>query len=262
MRRALVPTICALPAFALAATALASPVSEFRDGLNASLDVRAATVTATGAASFKQVITDDLAAPICVPKARGTLDFDVDLANLGFPVSIPVTLVGTELSPTRVQWDASVDVNQCVEATLPDGTPINVLIRQVVVRLTGDLASSPATLEPYCVARRGVSITTVGGDAANSMDVTAYGLCLQTTFTRIDIDVRDIDAVAAGGDDPCPADTNADDSVNFSDLNVVLAQFGAQAAPGELGGDVNLDGDVNFSDLNAVLAAFGADCSD
>jgi hypothetical protein len=245
----------------LGAAALASPVSDFRDGMDASFDLVGATITSTGAAAIDEIITDDQGAPFCAPKARGTLNIDIDLINLGFPGSIPVTLVGTEISPTRVRWDASIDVNQCLDTTLPDGTPISVLIRGVVVRLTGDLSYTPSITEEFCVARRGVQIQTVGGDADNFIDVTAFALCFQASFTRIDIDVRAIDAQGRGGDDPCPADTNSDNFVNFNDLNAVLGQFGAQAAPGELVGDVNLDGAVDFGDLNAVLAAFGTSCA-
>jgi hypothetical protein len=244
----------------LGAAALASPVSDFRDGMDASFDLIGATITSTGAAEIDEVIEDSQGAPFCAPKARGTLNIDIDLLNLGFPGSIPVTLVGTELSPTRVRWDASIDVNQCLDTTLPDGTPISVLIREVVVRMTGELSPTGAFTEEYCVARRGVQIQTVGGDADNFIDVTAYALCVQFPFTRIDIDVRTIDAQGRGGDDPCPADTNGDNIVNFADLNAVLGQFGLQSAPAELVGDVNLDGAVNFGDLNAVLAAFGAVC--
>ncbi|MBX3352385.1 MAG: hypothetical protein KF684_05580 [Phycisphaeraceae bacterium] len=55
------------------------------------------------------------------------------------------------------------------------------------------------------------------------------------------------------------ADTNGDNVVNFSDLNVVLSAFG-QTGPGNPA-DVNNDGAVNFSDLNAVLSEFGIDCN-
>ena len=55
------------------------------------------------------------------------------------------------------------------------------------------------------------------------------------------------------------ADTNGDNVVNFSDLNVVLSAFG-QTGPGNPA-DVNNDGVVNFSDLNGVLSEFGTDCN-
>ncbi len=57
---------------------------------------------------------------------------------------------------------------------------------------------------------------------------------------------------------PCPGDINADGTVNFSDLNSVLASFG-QSGAGVMG-DGDCNGTVNFSDLNTVLAAFGTAC--
>ncbi|MBX3353203.1 MAG: hypothetical protein KF684_09730 [Phycisphaeraceae bacterium] len=57
----------------------------------------------------------------------------------------------------------------------------------------------------------------------------------------------------------CPGDTNGDGVVNFSDLNVVLSQFGQTGAG--LDGDLNDDGVVNFSDLNEVLSNFGSTCN-
>lgn len=51
------------------------------------------------------------------------------------------------------------------------------------------------------------------------------------------------------------ADQNGDGTVNFSDLNLVLSQFGQSGS--SLIGDVNRDGTVNFSDINAVLSNFG-----
>lgn len=58
----------------------------------------------------------------------------------------------------------------------------------------------------------------------------------------------------------CPGDANGDDTVNFSDLNAVLVNFG-MSGPG-LEGDVNGDELVNFTDLNLVLGSFGAVCRD
>lgn len=238
-----------------------SPVDALRDGLGVSIDLRAATLSTSGFVSINETLVDEQVAPFCAPKARGTLDIQTDLANFGFPASVPVTLAGTEVSPSRVRWDANVDINQCFDVVLPDGTQVNLLVRQVVVRLTADAAFSPVHIEGYCAARRGVTLTAVGGDAANSIDVTAYALCLQTSLTRVDIDVRAIAADGLAGDDPCPGDTDGDNVVNFVDLNAVLSAFGVQAAPAELPADVNLDGVVNFVDLNAVLSAFGVTCA-
>ncbi|MGD9693695.1 MAG: matrixin family metalloprotease [Phycisphaerales bacterium] len=57
---------------------------------------------------------------------------------------------------------------------------------------------------------------------------------------------------------PCPGDANGDGVVNFSDLNIVLGQFG-QTGPG-LAGDLDGNGSVNFTDLNLVLSNFGITC--
>lgn len=65
----------------------------------------------------------------------------------------------------------------------------------------------------------------------------------ERTATSYLIGVRDV------------ADVNHDGVVDFSDLNAVLAQFGAAGAG--LIGDANEDGLVDFSDLNTVLVRFG-----
>lgn len=56
----------------------------------------------------------------------------------------------------------------------------------------------------------------------------------------------------------CPGDTNGDNTINFTDLNTVLSNFGETGAG--IPGDVSGDGVVNFTDLNGVLSAFGTDC--
>ncbi len=54
-----------------------------------------------------------------------------------------------------------------------------------------------------------------------------------------------------------PGDLNDDGVVNFTDLNLVLSNFGAMGEPGMTPGDANGDGAVNFTDLNIVLSGFG-----
>lgn len=56
----------------------------------------------------------------------------------------------------------------------------------------------------------------------------------------------------------CPGDANGDGVVDFTDLNLVLSDFGL-VGPG-LAGDLDADGDCDFTDLNIVLGAFGAPC--
>lgn len=56
----------------------------------------------------------------------------------------------------------------------------------------------------------------------------------------------------------CLGDVTGDDVVDFSDLNVILIDFGAVGAG--LIADADGDGRVDFSDLNIVLANFGLVC--
>lgn len=59
---------------------------------------------------------------------------------------------------------------------------------------------------------------------------------------------------------PCPGDTNFDSTVNFTDVNAILAGFGSTGAG--LPGDLDCDGDVDFTDLNEALATFGSSCGE
>jgi len=61
---------------------------------------------------------------------------------------------------------------------------------------------------------------------------------------------------------PCPGDANGDEGVTYTDINLVLSQFGQSGPVGSLAGDVTGDGAVNFTDLNIVLSAFNSACSD
>lgn len=68
---------------------------------------------------------------------------------------------------------------------------------------------------------------------------------------------------------PCNGDVNGDGTVGFSDLNIILAQFGNdESIDGYQSGNINDangdgipdDGVVGFSDLNVALAGFGSTC--
>lgn len=63
-----------------------------------------------------------------------------------------------------------------------------------------------------------------------------------------------VDAAAA-----CPGDVDDSDSVDFTDLNIVLDHWGETVDPGT-SGDANSDGTVNFAGLNLVLDYWGTDC--
>ncbi|MCA9310132.1 MAG: hypothetical protein KDA21_02945 [Phycisphaerales bacterium] len=55
---------------------------------------------------------------------------------------------------------------------------------------------------------------------------------------------------------PCYGDANGDRTVDFSDLNLVLGNWGATTSAG----DLNSDGIVNFTDLNLILLHWGETC--
>lgn len=58
---------------------------------------------------------------------------------------------------------------------------------------------------------------------------------------------------------PCAGDANVDFLVNFGDLNVLLAEFNTNVAPGS-GADFTNDGSVDFDDLNLILSNFNSAC--
>lgn len=57
----------------------------------------------------------------------------------------------------------------------------------------------------------------------------------------------------------CPGDTNADNLVDFADLNTLLSEFN-QVLP-DPQADFDGDGDVDFADLNTLLGAFNMPCA-
>lgn len=61
----------------------------------------------------------------------------------------------------------------------------------------------------------------------------------------------------------CPGDEDESGTVDFTDLNRVLGNFGTECVGRGVGGcpgDEDENGGVNFTDLNRVLGNFGADC--
>jgi hypothetical protein len=93
----------------------------------------------------------------------------------------------------------------------------------------------------------GTALDCNGNGAPDSCDIAA-GVSLDANMNGVP------DECEAG----CPGDANGDGVVNFTDLNIVLSEFGQSGAG--LAGDVNGDGVVSFADLNLVLSNFGATC--
>jgi len=59
---------------------------------------------------------------------------------------------------------------------------------------------------------------------------------------------------------PCAGDLNCDDSVDLSDLDILLAHFGTQTGASFADGDLDGDDAVSLSDLGALLSEFGTGC--
>lgn len=154
------------------------------------------------------------------------------------------------LTPIGFTYDSTNQSGQ----SCPNGGSINTNIQQDLVLEI--LASDGVTVLASVNAQAAGGIETINNFnvAANTnyfIRVTSATVGnVQTQLYRID--------VQQGTLPPCPGDANGDHVVNFSDLNIVLGQFG-QTGPG-LAGDVNGDGTVNFSDLNIVLSNFGTTC--
>jgi hypothetical protein len=250
----LVPTIV-LAAF-MSPGALGTPVGDLRDGQNLSFDLLGLTYTYSGFMSGSGVVTDPDAPATCVAKNPGTLTMTVDLADLGAPFSVLVTLTGTEVNGTTVRWNTNTLVNQCVTVTV-DGQTVDVLVKRVVGQFTATVGSVPTFFEPTCGRSYNVRFDDVGGDAQSFIDIESYALCIELSFFRIDFAMRSIDVQGFGGIH-CPGDTNGDRVIDFADVNNVLSVYN-QVGQG-LPGDVNGDGVVNFDDLNIVVGNFNLSC--
>lgn len=73
-----------------------------------------------------------------------------------------------------------------------------------------------------------------------------------------DVYAQRVDAEGDLGAPRCPGDANGDLEVGFTDLNILLSEFG-MTGPG-LQADFEPDEDVDFFDLNVLLSAFGDPC--
>lgn len=59
---------------------------------------------------------------------------------------------------------------------------------------------------------------------------------------------------------PCPGDADGNGEVNFTDVALVLGNFGVSYIPGTGLGDADGTGTVNFADISSILSSFGSVC--
>lgn len=96
--------------------------------------------------------------------------------------------------------------------------------------------------------------------------VIAIASDVEGTFDQITSGLDDWSVIVGGGgirlryEDGCAADVDGDDTVGFSDLVAVLADFGTRCS--DCHTDVDGDGIVDFDDLLEVIASWGAGCGE
>jgi hypothetical protein len=99
-----------------------------------------------------------------------------------------------------------VNINLCLRAA-DTGLPVDILIKRItgaslLVNLT--LLSTPYN-SSVCGDTFFVQMTPTGGNASNFLNIEAYALCIESSFTRINGTVRDLDYIAYSGPIPEPA---------------------------------------------------------
>jgi hypothetical protein len=170
-------------------------------------DLNAGNLVTTGAIST--TISLGNPAPVCITKAPNTLDIGLNLSALtGIPGLPTITLTGTALAGgSQIQWTTGpVNINLCLRAA-DTGLPVDILIKRItgaslLVNLT--LLSTPYN-SSVCGDTFFVQMTPTGGNASNFLNIEAYALCIESSFTRINGTVRDLDYIAYSGPIPEPA---------------------------------------------------------
>jgi hypothetical protein len=172
-------------------------------------DLNAGNLVATG--GINTTISLGNPAPVCITKATNTLDVALDLTALtGFPNLPSVTLVGTASADgSQIQWQLPnpVLIDQCVDVPLGGGGSVRVLIKRITgASLLVDLTLlNPPYNSSVCGDTFYVQMTPTGGNQFNFLNIEAYALCVESSFTRINGTVRDLDYIAYSGPIPEPA---------------------------------------------------------
>lgn len=168
-------------------------------------DLNGGNLAITGALSTTIAIGNQ--APVVIPKANNTLNIGLNLSALtGIPGLPIVNLTGTALAGgSQIQWTTGpVDINLCLRAQ-DTGLPADVLIK----RITGASLLVDLTLlnPPFNDGTRDyyVRMTPSGGNQSNFLNIEAYAFCVESSFTRLNGTVRDLNYEAFSGPIPEPA---------------------------------------------------------
>lgn len=170
-------------------------------------DLNAGVLVATGAISTTINIGNQN--PICLTKSPNTLDIQLDLAALvGIPGLPTITLTGTALAGgSQINWSVGeVPINLCLPAS-QTGLPFDILIKKITggnLRVDATILNS-AYYSNTCNRDFWVRMDDTGGNSLNYLNIEAYAFCVESSFTRINATVRDLDYVAYSGPVPEPA---------------------------------------------------------
>ena len=170
-------------------------------------DLNAGNLVTTGAISTTIDIGNQ--SPVCITKSPNTLNINLDLSALvGIPGLPTITLVGTALAGgSQIQWTTGpVDINLCLRAQ-DTGLPADILIKRItgaslLVNLT---LLDPPYYSAVCDSDFYVQMTPTGGNQSNFLGIEAYALCVESSFTRINGTVQNLDYIAYSGPIPEPA---------------------------------------------------------
>jgi len=169
--------------------------------------LNAGTLVTTGAISTTINLGSQPA--VCLVKSANTLDINLNLSALtGIPGLPTITLTGTALAGgSQINWSVgTIDINYCLPSSV-SGLPVDILIK----RITGGNLRVDATIlgSPYfssvCNRDFWVRMDDTGGNTYNYLNIEMYAFCVESSFTRINGTVRDLDYIAYSGPVPEPA---------------------------------------------------------
>lgn len=165
-----------------------------------------------------------------------------DNANLDFSIGIgPGNLIYN---------NAQQEGNSC-----PTGSPVDQRDNQdLAIQVVASDGVTVLATANNAGAGSGEAITNLVLPTAGTYYIRIYPVTANNDIQRYSVTLSLEDEA-----NECPGDITGDNVVDFSDLNNLLAVFGA-VGPG-LQADIDGDGDVDFSDLNILLNFFGAICN-
>lgn len=159
----LVRSCFVLFALFLASLVYAGPVDIFRIGLNADFDLNSGTYT-SGLGSGAITPTG----PTLVMKPVGSLNITLDVGSFfGSGQSIPITMQGTALSSTRVQWTVNQTLNNTITVN-----GVRITVQHVTGILTADMAFVPPIYDAAANQVYDVRFDGATGNTGNNFHIT------------------------------------------------------------------------------------------